>query len=652
MVDQEGGQEAVVAFVVKYSVTGPSNPPSVNLETRPSVETLPNRLHQECVTSLLLGATLDCHTDDLNMQLLMPCANHSRWWDTKQQCWVAVKHLNGSSKLVEPELQVLRHIADQAVPRTVATIDEERHGLNDIFVVMELVQGMTLQEYCCEFVKQGQLAAAEDRMLPVAVQLFDTLKALHERAHVAHMDLKSDNIMVRHDAVRPFDNMRLADFGYSRVCQAGEKDVTPKGLAPDYSAPEVLQSFFTNFKRSRYHSRQVDGPPADIYSAGVILFQMLTGCIPFPANRVVFPIEVPEHVPQHSRELWRRAAAVSTQQALWAEFPCLSENGELVQHPILDKVRSCSLTPDLAADFFTKVLTYEKQERPTAAQALQHPYLRQCAAEMQAYLESQANIAQDSPVPEEEVHAKPGKRQLFGRVGGAVRKQGGRLARTAGRVINCLPLFKGRRTSVSNDTASSSSVSSSDRASSSSLSSRGNSSSTKPPLSAYFFDWKHKVDQHSPRQAHKETSADGGEDEPESPRHQQPTGFLQMSGKEGRGDISMQALTSRQPPCTDQQAESDASGVPKVCARQAVMPVSQVDLTVPAEKEQACSALSAVPAPSMPGQPNFIQIPANSGTNEAQPLPVLSAGRYPLASPFSSAYVLLSQSTLQQHHWP
>lgn len=78
MVDQEGGQEAVVAFVVKYSVTGPSNPPSVNLETRPSVETLPNRLHQECVTSLLLGATLDCHTDDLNMQLLMPCANHSR----------------------------------------------------------------------------------------------------------------------------------------------------------------------------------------------------------------------------------------------------------------------------------------------------------------------------------------------------------------------------------------------------------------------------------------------------------------------------------------------------------------------------------------------------------------------------------------------
>ncbi|KAL3149906.1 hypothetical protein ABBQ38_013271 [Trebouxia sp. C0009 RCD-2024] len=551
-----------------------------------------------------------------------------RWWDTKQQCWVAVKHLDGSSKLVEPELQVLRHIADHAIPRTVVTTDEERHGLNDVFVVMELVQGITLQEYCCEFVKQGQLAAAEDRMLPVAVQLFDTLQALHERAHVAHMDLKSDNIMIRHDAVRPFDNMRLADFGYSRVCQAGEKDVTPKGLAPDYAAPEVLKSFYSHFKKSRHLSRQVDGPPADVYSAGVILFQMLTGCIPFPANSEAFPIsEVPEDIPQHSRDLWRMATVVYVQQILWGYSLKQSEDGELVQHLILDEVRHCSSTPDLAADFFAKVLNFKKSQRPTAAQALQHPYLRQCAAEMQAYLESQASIAQDSPVPEEEVHANPGTRQLFGRVGGAVRKQGGRLARTAGHVLRCLPLFKGRRTSVSNDTASSGSVSSSDRASSSSLSSCSNSSSTKPPLSAYFFDWKHKADQHSPKQAHKETSTDGGEDEPESPRHQQPTGVLQMSGKEGRGNISMQALTSRQPPCTDQQAESDASGVPKACARQAVMPVSQVDQTVPVVKEQACSALCAMPAASMPGQPNFTQIPANSGTDEEQSLPVLSASR-------------------------
>lgn len=114
---------------------------------------------------------------------------------------------------------------------------------------------MTLAEYCYESVKQGQLAASENRMLPVAAQLLDvsvattasgpvalgtlmsvrlsysrhqnpccclqTLQALHGRACVAHLDLTSNNVMLRHDAVGPWDNVRLIDFGLSRSCQAG-----------------------------------------------------------------------------------------------------------------------------------------------------------------------------------------------------------------------------------------------------------------------------------------------------------------------------------------------------------------------------------------------------------------------------------------------
>lgn len=60
-----------------------------------------------------------------------PC----RWWDTKQRSWVAVKQLDGSNKLAGPEVQILRHVAAQEIPRTVATIDEERHGPNSIFVI-------------------------------------------------------------------------------------------------------------------------------------------------------------------------------------------------------------------------------------------------------------------------------------------------------------------------------------------------------------------------------------------------------------------------------------------------------------------------------------------------------------------------------------
>ena len=92
----------------------------------------------------------------------------------------------------------------------------------------------------------------------------------------------------------------------------------PKGLTPDYAAPEVLNSFLDKFKKAPGNSRQVDGPAADMYSAGIILFQMLTGCTPFSTTSMDFTtIEVPKKVPQHLREIWQMAAAVTQQQTSW-----------------------------------------------------------------------------------------------------------------------------------------------------------------------------------------------------------------------------------------------------------------------------------------------------------------------------------------------
>ena len=134
---------------------------------------------------------------------------------------MAVKHLAGNCKHVESELKVMRHIAAQAIPRAVASIAEERDGPDNVYVVLEgvfphslwrlcsphlitnycdtcrLVQGMSLAEYCFEFIKQGQLPASEDRMLPVAAQLLDVSvvtiasSPLHCNMHVcSHMNLK------------------------------------------------------------------------------------------------------------------------------------------------------------------------------------------------------------------------------------------------------------------------------------------------------------------------------------------------------------------------------------------------------------------------------------------------------------------------------
>ena len=88
--------------------------------------------------------------------------------------------------------------------------------------------------------------------------------------------------------------------------------------------------------------------------------------------------------------------------------------GQAVQHPLLEKVRRCSTNPDEAVDFFTRVFDPLVPRRPTAEQALQHPYLQSHAYLMyQALLSGRPDglgltrhtspVRQSSPVRESSV---------------------------------------------------------------------------------------------------------------------------------------------------------------------------------------------------------------------------------------------------------
>ena len=133
---------------------------------------------------------------------------------------------------------------------------------NDLFIAMEFLEGVTLEE---RIRRQGILPAAE--ALDVMRQLGETVAALHGQG-VIHRDLKPGNIMlVRVNGRENF--VKLLDFGVART--EGMTRLTKSGMlvgTVGYIPPEQVSS--AEF-----------GLPGDMYSLGVIFYEMATGHLPF-----------------------------------------------------------------------------------------------------------------------------------------------------------------------------------------------------------------------------------------------------------------------------------------------------------------------------------------------------------------------------------
>lgn len=129
------------------------------------------------------------------------------------------------------------------------------------FLSMELVHGETLRE-CIE--RRGRMTTAE--ALPVVKQLAAGLGAVHQ-AGVVHRDFKSGNIMPAEGGARAV----VMDFGLSQIAQEATGTIPsllPGTLlgTPDYMAPEQV--------------RGIANPAADIYSLGVVMYELVTGKLP------------------------------------------------------------------------------------------------------------------------------------------------------------------------------------------------------------------------------------------------------------------------------------------------------------------------------------------------------------------------------------
>ena len=198
---------------------------------------------------------------------------------------VAVKILR-EDLAEDAELRRRFHEESQAVamlshPNIVAVYDVSRSS--DVeYIVMELIDGITLKQYMQK--KGNKLNWRE--ALHFITQIVKALGHAHSRG-IIHRDIKPHNIMVLRDG-----SVKVADFGIARVASGGHSTLTQEALGSvHYISPEQARG-------SHIDAR------SDLYSAGVVLYEMITGRLPFEGDTPVsVAIQHINSIPLSPREI-------------------------------------------------------------------------------------------------------------------------------------------------------------------------------------------------------------------------------------------------------------------------------------------------------------------------------------------------------------
>ena len=189
-------------------------------------------------------------------------------YDNIEKRWVAIKilkeELAGNSDFLRRFRNESKAIAVLSHPNIVKVYDVS-FGDRIQYIVMEYIDGITLKQY---IEQQGEIKWRE--ALYFTVQILRALQHAHEKG-IIHRDIKPQNIMLLEDGT-----IKVTDFGIARFSQAETQTMTDKAIGSvHYIAPEQARGGYINDK-------------ADIYSVGVMLYEMLTGQLPFVADNAVF----------------------------------------------------------------------------------------------------------------------------------------------------------------------------------------------------------------------------------------------------------------------------------------------------------------------------------------------------------------------------
>jgi len=185
--------------------------------------------------------------------------------DTALDREVAVKvlhpHLAGKDESRRRLAREARAVAKLNHPNILEVFDFSAADAQDAFIVTEYIRGQTLKV----FLDEGPMDPPE-----LAAMVIHELAAALAHAHesgVIHRDLKPENVMVREDGI-----LKLMDFGIARLMDIEERMTVTGTLvgSPAHMSPEIIEGLEA-------------GPPADVFSVGIMFYAAMTGRLPFLA---------------------------------------------------------------------------------------------------------------------------------------------------------------------------------------------------------------------------------------------------------------------------------------------------------------------------------------------------------------------------------
>ncbi len=228
-----------------------------------------------------------------------------RAWDPTLERWVAIKLMHRDISEEPDQLERFRRearaVARLSHPHVVTVID---FGEDDgtPYIVLEYVEGETLKE---RIKRMGRLPVAE--AVAYGIEIGRALDCAHS-AHLVHRDVKPQNVLIDMEG-----RAKVTDFGIARSLEVDVPGLTADGRVlgtTDYVSPEQALG------------REVT-EQSDVYSLGVVMFEMLTGEVPFRAESQV--AVAMQHVKEPLPDVQRVRPEVSASLAAAVEHATAKE---------------------------------------------------------------------------------------------------------------------------------------------------------------------------------------------------------------------------------------------------------------------------------------------------------------------------------------